>query len=150
MLSRYSRYSWTYLLRLKSDALPQLKHLLEVVFPAAGFVLKHYHTDNTGELSGKEWARHHRSDPSGLPLVVGIRITYKSSVLFIIQVVVSPKSPGLHTMWQRLTKYLAKTRSLRPESQLFHNSNQSCGFQEQTLLFRKIAWNRSKFEMSLG
>ncbi len=32
----YLRYSWTYLLRLKSDALPQLKHLLEVVFPAAG------------------------------------------------------------------------------------------------------------------
>jgi hypothetical protein len=50
----YSRYSWTYLLRVKSDALPQLKHLLEVVFPAPGFVLKHYHTDNAGELSGKE------------------------------------------------------------------------------------------------
>jgi hypothetical protein len=50
----YSRYSWTYLLRLKSDALPKLKHLLEVVFPAAGFVLKHYHTDNAGELSGKD------------------------------------------------------------------------------------------------
>jgi hypothetical protein len=49
-----SRYPWTYLLRFKSDALPKLKHLLEVVFPTAGFVLKHYHTDNAGELSGKE------------------------------------------------------------------------------------------------
>jgi hypothetical protein len=27
----YSRYSWTYLLRVKSDVLPQLKHLLQVV-----------------------------------------------------------------------------------------------------------------------
>jgi hypothetical protein len=41
------RYSWTYLLCLKSDAIPQL-------FPATGFVLKHYHTDNAGKLSGKE------------------------------------------------------------------------------------------------
>ncbi len=29
-------------------------HLLEVIFSAARFVLKHYHTDNAGELSGKE------------------------------------------------------------------------------------------------
>jgi transposase InsO family protein len=50
----YSRYSWTYLLKRKSDALTCLKHLLEVVFPAAQVLLRHYHTDNAGELSGRE------------------------------------------------------------------------------------------------
>ncbi len=39
---------------LKSVALPQLKHLLEV----AGIVLKNYHTDNAAELSGKDTVKY--------------------------------------------------------------------------------------------
>jgi transposase InsO family protein len=50
----YSRYSWTYLLKLKSEAFKYLKHLLEVVFPAAQVTLRHYHSDNAGELCGRE------------------------------------------------------------------------------------------------
>lgn len=66
----------------------------------------------------EKWAGHHRSDPSGLSLVVGIRITYNGFSLSVIQeVMVPPKSPGPHTMWQRLSKYLAKTTNsaLRPD-----------------------------------
>jgi hypothetical protein len=69
----------------------------------------------------EKWAGHHRSDPSGLALVVGLRITYRRTVLSIIQVIVPPKSPGPHTMWQRLTTYLHKTRSnLRPDDYVIH------------------------------
>jgi hypothetical protein len=50
----YSRYLWTYLLKLKSEAFKYLKHLLEVVFPAAQVSLRHYHSDNAGELCSKE------------------------------------------------------------------------------------------------
>jgi transposase InsO family protein len=50
----YSRYSRTYLLKRKSEALTCLKHLLKVVFSAAQVTLRRYHTDNASELSGRE------------------------------------------------------------------------------------------------
>lgn len=60
----------------------------------------------------EKWAGHHRTDPSGLAIVVvGIRLTYSRTVLSIIQVMVPPKSPGPHTMWQRLSQYFERTKS---------------------------------------
>ena len=50
----HSRYSWTYLLKAKNDALTTLKHLNEVVFHALNQNIKHYHSDNAGELIGSE------------------------------------------------------------------------------------------------
>ena len=50
----YSKYSWTFLLKRKSDALTCLKYLIEVIFKAARVELRHYHSDNAGELCGKE------------------------------------------------------------------------------------------------
>lgn len=83
-------------------------------------VASHRNTTMGGQLilingQWEKWAGHHRSDPSGLSLVVGLRLTYQQSVLSIIQVMVPPKSLGPHTMWQRLLKYLKKSNShLRP------------------------------------
>ena len=50
----YSRYSWTYLLKAKSDAFEKLKYLVEVIFAANRVVLRHYHSDQAGELHGSE------------------------------------------------------------------------------------------------
>lgn len=59
----------------------------------------------------EKWAGHHRSNPSGLSLVVEIRLTYRSSSLSIIKVMVPSKSPGPNTMWRHLVKYLAMTNN---------------------------------------
>jgi hypothetical protein len=65
----------------------------------------------------EKWVGHHRSDPSSLAQVVGVRINYNTSVLSIIQVMIPPKSSGPHTMWQRLLRFLAKTKNpLRPDA----------------------------------
>jgi hypothetical protein len=48
----HTRYSWTYLLTTKDEALSKLKHLLEVIFRARGVSLRHYHSDGAGELKG--------------------------------------------------------------------------------------------------
>jgi hypothetical protein len=50
----YSRYSWTFLLKHKSEALSKLKYLVEVVFQARRVFLRHYHSDQAGELQGSE------------------------------------------------------------------------------------------------
>ena len=50
----YSKYSWTFLLKNKSDALTCLKRLIGITFKAARVELRHYHSDNAGELCGKE------------------------------------------------------------------------------------------------
>jgi transposase InsO family protein len=50
----YTRYSWTYILTNKNEALPKLKHLVEVVFKASRRELGHYHSDQAGELQGSE------------------------------------------------------------------------------------------------
>lgn len=54
----YSRYSWSYLLTHKSEAITHLKHLVEVIFAAARIELRHYHSDNAGELTSAE-TRHY-------------------------------------------------------------------------------------------
>jgi hypothetical protein len=93
-----------------------------IAFPTEKpYSTSHRNTTMGGQLiilnsQWQKWAGHHKSDPSGLSLVVSIRITYNGHSLSIIQVMVPPKSPGPHTMWQRLGKYLAKTKSpLRPD-----------------------------------
>ena len=50
----YSRYSWTHLLLAKNEALSKLKHLVEVVFKAYRVSLRHYHSDQAGELQGSD------------------------------------------------------------------------------------------------
>ena len=50
----FTRYSWTYLLTKKSDALTKLKHLVEVIFAAKRISLRHYHSDQAGELQGSD------------------------------------------------------------------------------------------------
>jgi hypothetical protein len=67
------------------------------------FAASHRNTTMGGQLliidrQWEQWAGHHRTDPSGLALVVGLRITFRSSSLSIIQVMIPPKSPGPHTM----------------------------------------------------
>jgi hypothetical protein len=87
--------------------------------PYAG---SHRNTTMGGQLllinsQWEKWVGHHRSDPSGLALVVGVRITYNTSILSVIQVMIPPKSSGPHTMWQRLERFLDKTKNpLRPDA----------------------------------
>jgi hypothetical protein len=50
----YSKYSWTFLLKNRSDALTCLKRLIGITFKAARVELRRYHCDNVGELCGKE------------------------------------------------------------------------------------------------
>ena len=50
----YSRHSWTYLLKAKSEAFSKLKDLVEVIFAARRVELRHYHSDQAGELHGSE------------------------------------------------------------------------------------------------
>ncbi len=54
----YSKYSWTFLLKNKSEALACLKRLVSVTFKAAEVKLRHYHSDNAGELCGQETTRY--------------------------------------------------------------------------------------------
>ena len=49
----YSKYSWTFLLKNKSDTLTCLKRLVGITFKAARVELRYYHSDNAGELCGK-------------------------------------------------------------------------------------------------
>ncbi len=71
----------------------------------------------------EKWVGHHRSDPSGLSLVVSIRLTFNQSSLTIIQVMVPPKSPGPHTMWQRLLHYLSRTNNpLSPDAYVIYTA----------------------------
>jgi hypothetical protein len=77
------------------------------------YAASHRNTTMGGQLilinrQWEKWAGHHRTDPSGLALVVGLRLTYNTSVLSIIQVMIPPRSKGPHTMWQRLLQYLSK------------------------------------------
>jgi hypothetical protein len=92
------------------------------------FIASHRNTTMGGQLifideQWEKWAGHHRTNPSGLALVVGIRLTYRRTVLSIIQVMVPTKSPGPHTMWQRLSHYLERTKShLRPDEYIFQTA----------------------------
>ncbi len=72
----------------------------------------------------EKWVGHHRSDSSGLALIVSIRVTYNRSTLSIIQVMVPPRSTGPYTMWTRLSSYLRTIRSpITPEEYVMHTAD---------------------------